>query len=143
VVFPGDEVTKGQKIAEIGASGNANVNHLHFSVWGATYNNNVDPWSGACGRMKSLWDSDPLLLGEGGALIANFKEKVPVIKKTKSLRRLLDKIIVKYNKGKSICTKLDKVSKKIDKLIKKKKIEENLGLDLITDLGTLKPYLGC
>ena len=143
VVSPGDEVTKGQKIAKIGASGNANVEHLHFSVWGVTYNNNVDPWSGACGREESLWDLNPLLLGSVESLIANFKGKVPIIKKTKSLRRLLDKIIVKHNKGKSICTKLNKVSKKIDKLIKKKKIEESLGWDLITDSEILKPYLGC
>jgi murein DD-endopeptidase MepM/ murein hydrolase activator NlpD len=143
LVSPGEAVSKGQKIAEVGSSGNSNVPHLHFDVWGATFKDVIDPWSGPCGPSDSLWDLDPLSLGDARALVEDVKAKVPIVRHTKSLRRLLGKIAKKKEKGKSVCTKLSKVTKKVNKLIKKNRMEGSLGRKLIKEVNTIKPYLGC
>lgn len=58
LVRPGDWVTKGQKIAEMGSAGKSPSAHLHFEVFGSGYNQIVDPWAGACGPNtgNSLWE---------------------------------------------------------------------------------------
>lgn len=66
----GDKVTIGQKIAEVGSSGNSIDPHLHFEVY---YDSAVliDPFSGACGNPSSLWINTPaydtsLIIWENG-----------------------------------------------------------------------------
>lgn len=50
----GDTVSAGQKIAEIGSSGNSSDPHLHFELWfDSLYV--VDPFKGDCGNDSSLW----------------------------------------------------------------------------------------
>jgi murein DD-endopeptidase MepM/ murein hydrolase activator NlpD len=68
LVRPGDWVTKGQKIAEMGSAGYSPAPHLHFEVWGSGYNQVVDPWAGACGpnTSMSLWDPWIQQLGNSG-----------------------------------------------------------------------------
>lgn len=57
-VAPGDWVTKGQKIAEMGSAGRSTAPHLHFGVWGSGFGDLVDPWAGACGpnTTETLWE---------------------------------------------------------------------------------------
>ena len=82
VVQPDDVVIGGQKIAQIGHSGEAEFPHLHFGV---TWKNGVtDPFSGAqnsegCGQEKqSLWASDEAVSYEAGAIFdAGFSETAP------------------------------------------------------------------
>lgn len=61
LVEPGDEVTRGQKIAEAASAGNSTSPHLHFEVWGTGFYELADPWAGACGPNtgQSLWAYDP------------------------------------------------------------------------------------
>lgn len=60
VVKPGDAVTKGQKLAEVGQSGAAEFPHLHFGVF--QNSKTIDPFSGSgalegCGHIKeSMWE---------------------------------------------------------------------------------------
>lgn len=61
-VKPGDQVTEGQTIAEIGQSGMAEFPHLHFAViW---ENKTIDPFTGltnaeGCGKFNdNLWKDD-------------------------------------------------------------------------------------
>lgn len=56
-VKPGDQVTQGQKIGEVGSAGNSSGPHLHFEVWGTGYYELADPWAGKCGpnRTSSMW----------------------------------------------------------------------------------------
>jgi len=50
----GDHVLPGQKIAEVGSSGNSVDPHLHFEWW---YDSSVliDPFSGPCGNNYTYW----------------------------------------------------------------------------------------
>ena len=59
IVSPGDVVSQGQKIAEVGSSGSSTQPHLHFHVADAS-GAVVDPWAGPCGNATSFWQSqDP------------------------------------------------------------------------------------
>ena len=54
LVKPGDYVTAGQKIAEVGSAGHSSGPHLHFEVW-TDYYTLVDPWGPSCDPNGSLW----------------------------------------------------------------------------------------
>jgi murein DD-endopeptidase MepM/ murein hydrolase activator NlpD len=49
LVSPGEFVSKGQKIAEVGSAGASTSPHLHFEVWGTGFYELADPWAGSCG----------------------------------------------------------------------------------------------
>ncbi len=54
LVHVGDSVNTGQKIAEVGSSGDATDPHLHFELWyDSLYL--VDPFGGNCGNPDSKW----------------------------------------------------------------------------------------
>jgi murein DD-endopeptidase MepM/ murein hydrolase activator NlpD len=59
---PGKHVRRGERIALVGSSGNAQIPHLHFGVFieeGKFYRL-VDPWKGPCNTTSDgLWASDP------------------------------------------------------------------------------------
>ena len=58
----GQKVSRGEKIAVVGSSGNARIPHLHFGVFkeeGKFYRP-VDPWKGPCNTTShGLWAIDP------------------------------------------------------------------------------------
>lgn len=58
VVAPGQQVQKGEKIAEVGSAGNSTGPHLHFEVWVGGFYVLAEPWAGQCGpnRGSSLWE---------------------------------------------------------------------------------------
>lgn len=62
-VVTGQKVKKGEKLGEVGNSGDALVPHLHFGVMkkGADGFLLADPWAGSCGpnRTRSMWSYDP------------------------------------------------------------------------------------
>lgn len=61
-VASGQKVQQGEKIAEIGSSGNALMPHLHFGVFfsSAAGNRLTDPWFGECSKgSASLWQYEP------------------------------------------------------------------------------------
>ena len=60
-VHPGDQVARGQQIAEAASAGNSTGPHLHFEVWGTGFYELADPWVGPCGpnHGPSLWAHDP------------------------------------------------------------------------------------
>lgn len=62
-VVNGQKVKKGEKLGEVGNSGDALVPHLHFGVMkkGAAGFLLADPWAGSCGpnKLRSMWSHDP------------------------------------------------------------------------------------
>jgi hypothetical protein len=58
LVKVGDSVIAGQKIAQVGSSGNSSDPHLHFELW---YDSSyyIDPFSGPCGNATSYWKLEP------------------------------------------------------------------------------------
>lgn len=67
-VVSGQQVSRGEELAEVGSSGNSQIPHLHFGVYkeeGAMYRP-VDPWKGSCNSSSDgLWASNPPYLSEG------------------------------------------------------------------------------
>lgn len=61
LVKPGDNVVRGQKIAEVGSAGSSPGPRLFFQVWSDGFFKIVDPWAGACGpnTTGSLWATNP------------------------------------------------------------------------------------
>lgn len=53
----GDKVTKGQVIAKLGNTGNANASHLHFQVMNGPQRR--CRWSRQCPRLRPCWTDRP------------------------------------------------------------------------------------
>ncbi|MBS1616595.1 MAG: M23 family metallopeptidase [Bacteroidetes bacterium] len=58
VVQVGDSVSAGQKLGQVGSSGNSSDPHLHFELW---YDSSyyIDPFTGPCGNSHSYWLNEP------------------------------------------------------------------------------------
>ena len=66
IVSAGDKVVRGQKLAQVGSSGNSSDAHLHFAVLkgpnyalGVSGGDLIDPWEGVAGNSDNLWSVVP------------------------------------------------------------------------------------
>ena len=56
--FPGETVTRGERLGIVGSSGNSTGPHLHFELYSAA-NQLTDPWGGPCNSMGGVsWWAD-------------------------------------------------------------------------------------
>lgn len=63
-VSVGDSVSCGEKIGEMGSSGNSSAPHLHFGVY--RNGNLLEPFQGGCGASSSSWTSQGAYQGVPG-----------------------------------------------------------------------------
>lgn len=80
LVKAGQQVTKGQKIGEVGSSGDSDVPHLHFIVTDSA-TNPINPYAGACSSNKhtSYWENqEPYQGGDFKVVKSLLSNQIPV-----------------------------------------------------------------
>lgn len=81
-VIPGEKITKGQVIAQVGSSGHSSDPHLHFEIW---YNrvHNWDPFTASCGDLRNLWVDNLPYVDHFGVIDHDFIGIVPSLNSLK------------------------------------------------------------